>query len=134
MVSYLVLHLIGLTHLQYWELTESLTPAVGFKSASLGSYGNTGRTTDFVLSGTAVTAGAESDTCSNPCGLTVCNNVYGICMPVRGETGCLPAVHHNEHSGDDSNASAVRKGSETGLDVRGDISGNNDATAPAGRY
>ena len=97
-----------------WKLTESRIPAIGFKSASTRSYGNTDRTAD-VLSGTTVTAGTESDTHSNPCGLTACNNICGICMPVRCETGWLPDVHPNKHSGDDSNVSAVQKDPEIDL-------------------
>lgn len=115
-----------------WELTESQSSAIDFKSANLGASGNVGKMNHFALFGTIITANVEFNTNSDFGDSDSDSNVYDIYTIVKHEMGHLPTMYHNAHSGD-LNTSVMRTGSEIGMDAQRDIS-SNDATALANKY
>ena len=115
-----------------WELTESSSSAIDFKSASLGSSGSVGRMNHFALFTIILSASVEFST-NPPFGdSTVDSNVSDIYTLVKHEMGHLPTMNHNKHSGDE-NTSAMRAGAEIWHDAQRTIT-SNDAAALAGKY
>jgi len=114
-----------------WELTESSSSAIDFKSANLGTNGLVGRAN---LSGvgwiyaatvefnTEVTFGDSNSE----------SNVYDLITIVKHEMGHLPQLHHNSHSGE-QNTSVMRQGSDIGQSAQRTIT-SSDATALANKY
>lgn len=115
-----------------WELTESQSSAIDFKSANLGASGNVGKMTHYAFLGTIITAKVEFNTNSEFGDSDTDSNVYDIYTLVKHEMGHLPTMDHNAHSGD-LTTSVMRTGSEIGYNAQRDIS-SNDATALANKY
>ena len=115
-----------------WELTESSSHAIDFRSANLGTHGLVGRMNHFALFGVIITANVEFNTNVNFGDSTVDANVFDIYTVVIHEMGHLPTMHHNAHTGDE-NTSVMRTGAEIGQNAQRIITAN-DAAALAGKY
>ena len=115
-----------------WELTESSSSAIDFKSVNLASRGLVGIVNHWTIFGTIVTANVELSTHVDFGDYMVDSNVYDIYTVVKHEMGHLPTLYHNVHSGD-RNTSVMRSGPEIGYHTQRTIT-SNDADALAGKY
>lgn len=115
-----------------WELTQSTTSKIDFKSGNLGSSGNVGKMNHYAILGTIITASVEFNTNSDFGDSTSDSNVYDIYTLVKHEMGHLPTMYHNAHNGDIS-TSVMRTGNEIGYDSQRNIS-SNDESALANKY
>ena len=115
-----------------WELTESRSSAIDFRSSNLASRGLVGIMNHWAIFGTIITANVELSTHVEFGDATVDSDVYDIYTVVKHEMGHLPTLYHNSHSGDE-NTSVMRTGSEIGHNAQRTIT-SNDAAALAGKY
>lgn len=115
-----------------WELTESGSSAIDFKSANLARYGYVGVMENWDIFGVIISANVKLSTHVTFGDSTVDSGVYDIYTVVKHEMGHLPTLDHNAHSGDE-NTSVMRTGPEIGQSAQRTIT-SNDAAALAGKY
>ena len=115
-----------------WELTESSSSAIDFRSANLASRGLVGIMNHWAIFGVIITANVELSTHVEFGDSTVDSDVYDIYTVVKHEMGHLPTLHHNSHLGDED-TSVMRTGPEIGHNAQRTITAN-DAAALAGKY
>ena len=115
-----------------WELTESSSSAIDFRSANLGTNGLVGIMNNWDFLGIIISANVELNTEVEFGDSTADSDVFDIYTMVKHEMGHLPTLYHNAHSGD-ANTSVMRTGDEIGHDAQRTIT-SNDAAALAGKY
>lgn len=115
-----------------WELTESSSSAIDFRSANLASRGLVGIMNNWDIFGVIITANVELSTHAEFGDSTVDSDVYDIYTVIKHEIGHLPTLNHNAHSGDES-TSVMRAGPDIGYNAQRTITPN-DAAALAGKY
>lgn len=115
-----------------WELTESDSSAIDFRSANLASRGLVGVMNSWNIFGVIITANVELSTDVVFGDSMVDFGVYDIYTVAKHEMGHLPTLVHNLHLGDE-NTSVMRAGPDIGYNAQRTIT-LNDAAALAGKY